>query len=149
MTAPRSRHRSLSGFTLVELMIVVVILGILAAIVVPVFFNATREARVKATLTELSKLRRHIEVYRIRHAGSPPAITDGDGTWGQIVGPDHLNAPPTNSYVGGAVSRTIIIRDTPDDAFPTTPTYGWIYSPSLDEVWPAGFSPSDEPYPEN
>jgi general secretion pathway protein G len=144
---PTSSTRARTAFTLVEILIVVVILGIMAAMVIPQFARAAQESSVTATQTELSKIRRHLEMYRIRHADRSPEILEGDGTWGQLVGPDHLQGPPTNAYVGGAAARTIIFRDTPDTAFPEVPTYGWIYSAANDEIWAAGFDGQDQPLP--
>lgn len=140
-------RRLTQAFTLVEILIVVVILGILAAIVIPSFAKSAQESTVTATYTDLQKLRRHIEVYRIRHASALPDVTEGSGTWGQIVGPDHLQGPPVNSYVGGPGARTIAFGAAPDTAYPASPDYGWIYDPYTGQVWAAGFSAEDQPLP--
>ena len=57
------------GFTLVEILIVVVILGILAAIVIPQFTSASTEARESALKSDLQALRSQIELYKIQHLG--------------------------------------------------------------------------------
>uniref|UniRef100_UPI003299E363 type II secretion system protein n=1 Tax=Salmonella enterica TaxID=28901 RepID=UPI003299E363 len=57
------RNRRIRGFTLVEILIVVVILGILAGIVVSLFGGATSEAQREVTFSELQKLRRHVGVF--------------------------------------------------------------------------------------
>ncbi len=62
------------GFTLVEILIVVVILGILAAIVVPQFTQASTEAKVSSSLSSLQSLRSQIELYRIQHNDNPPTL---------------------------------------------------------------------------
>jgi general secretion pathway protein G len=59
--------RAKSGFTLVEILIVVVILGILAAIVIPQFTNASQEARESALVSDLQSVRSQIELYKIQH----------------------------------------------------------------------------------
>ena len=46
-----------AGFTLVEILIVVIILGILAAIVIPQFTNASQDARESSLLSQLQTLR--------------------------------------------------------------------------------------------
>ncbi len=59
--------RGNKGFTLVEILIVVVILGILAAIVIPQFTNASTEAKKSALMGELQTMRSQIELYKIQH----------------------------------------------------------------------------------
>ena len=61
-----------SGFTLVEILIVVVILGILAAIVIPQFTEASTEAKLSSLCTDLQTLRSQIELYKIQHNDIPP-----------------------------------------------------------------------------
>lgn len=137
---PRAR-----AFTLIEILVVVVILGILAAIIVPQVTRATEESAETATYNELQKIRRHLEVFRIRNNGNFPAVVAGDGTWGQIIGPDHLGAAPVNAWVGGRASRVIVIGAAPDAAYQTT--HGWIYDPATGAVWAGSFDAFDEPIP--
>ncbi len=63
------------GFTLVEILIVVVILGILAAIVIPQFTDASTEARVAALASDLQTVRSQIELYKIQHLDQLPPTT--------------------------------------------------------------------------
>jgi general secretion pathway protein G len=63
------------GFTLVEILVVVVLLGILAAIVVPQFTNASNESRTSALLTDLHRIRSQIELYKCQHNDQLPAAT--------------------------------------------------------------------------
>ena len=62
------------SFTLVELLIVVVILGILAAIIIPQFTNTTADAKLNALTTDLELVRRQIQVYQVEHNGALPAF---------------------------------------------------------------------------
>ncbi|MHC4456478.1 MAG: prepilin-type N-terminal cleavage/methylation domain-containing protein [Planctomycetota bacterium] len=59
--------RAKSGFTLVEILIVVVILGILAAIVIPQFTGASTEAKESALVSDLQSIRSQVELYKIQH----------------------------------------------------------------------------------
>lgn len=59
--------RAKSGFTLVEILIVVVILGILAAIVIPQFTGASTEAKESSLRSNLQAMRSQIELYKIQH----------------------------------------------------------------------------------
>ncbi|MDI6447769.1 type II secretion system protein [Anaerobaca lacustris] len=61
------------GFTLVEILIVVVILGILAAIVVPQFTQASTEAKTNSLCSNLQSMRSQIELYKVQHNDTAPA----------------------------------------------------------------------------
>ena len=75
----RERARDPRGFTLVELLIVVVILGILAAIVIPQFASSTQDARVAALDTSLSNVRAVVDLYFQQHDEYPSRNIDGAG----------------------------------------------------------------------
>jgi general secretion pathway protein G len=62
-----SEMKAKSGFTLVEILIVVVILGILAAIVIPQFTEASTEAKLSSLVSDLQTIRSQIELYKIQH----------------------------------------------------------------------------------
>lgn len=137
--------RAHNAFTLVEILIVVVILGILAAIVVPNFTNAAQDARQETTVHELEKLRRAIDVHRARNSGGLPAVTAGNGTWGVIIGPEYIKAAPINQWVGGANGDVIVLGNAPDGAYQTT--HGWIYNPATGDIWAGSFDANDNPLP--
>src|SRR3989440_13021439 len=97
-----------SGFTLVEHLIVVIILGILAAIVIPQFTNASQDARESSLLSQLQTLRSQIELYKLQHKDVLPDLvtnwnpmttkTDIDGN--ASVNPNdfgpYMQSAPTN-----------------------------------------------------
>jgi len=66
--------RAKSGFTLVEILIVVVILGILAAIVIPQFTEASTEAKESRLVSDLQMMRSQIELYKIQHNDRLPGV---------------------------------------------------------------------------
>jgi general secretion pathway protein G len=66
--------RAKRGFTLVEILIVVVILGILAAIVVPQFTQASTEAKYNSLCSNLQSMRSQIELYKVQHNDIAPAL---------------------------------------------------------------------------
>jgi general secretion pathway protein G len=146
------------AFTLVEILIVIVILGILAAISIPQFAGASTEAQSNATFDALQKVRRAVGVYQVRHGGTPPPIVAGDGSvdpvtglscWGELVGNsgDYMLGIPVNQWVSGANARRVVVVDNavPDAVFHTD--YGWIYDPVNGQVWAASFDADDQPLP--
>jgi len=104
--------RAKNGFTLVEILIVVVILGILAAIVIPQFTEASTEAKLATLRCDLQTLRSQIEMYKIQHNDIPPGLasfedqmtgyTDIDGIVQGAADPNtygpYLQQIPTNPF---------------------------------------------------
>ena len=68
--------RSQKGFTLVELMIVVLILGALAAIAIPRIMGGAQTARISACETNVDMLNSQIELYFANEGTWPTALTD-------------------------------------------------------------------------
>lgn len=60
-----------AGFTLAEILIVVVILGILAGFVLPRFFGKTEEARITAARTQIASLATALRSYNMDHGRFP------------------------------------------------------------------------------
>lgn len=74
------------GFTLVELLIVVIILALLAAIVVPQFASTTEDAKVSSLDTTLTNVRSAIDLYYQQHASYPSATIASGGTCAGTAG---------------------------------------------------------------
>ncbi|OAT79869.1 prepilin-type N-terminal cleavage/methylation domain-containing protein [Desulfotomaculum copahuensis] len=68
--------RSEQGFTLVELMVVVIILGVLAAIAVPQFTKNAETAREKAAVSSLQNMKSAIDVWIAQNGGQVPVATN-------------------------------------------------------------------------
>jgi type II secretion system protein G len=102
MTYP-SNHRT--AFTLIEILIVVVILGILAAVVIPQFTNAADDASVSSARTQLQTMRSQIELYRVQNGAYPTANganasgdEDGNGVqdqWDDLIAGSYMRSSPT------------------------------------------------------
>ena len=73
---PARRSRRNGGFTLVELLLVLVILGILAAIVIPKFSGRTEQAQLTAAHTQISTFGTALNAYEIDN-GRYPSGQDG------------------------------------------------------------------------
>jgi len=77
--------RKIKGFTLIELMIVVIILGILSAIVIPSFRSSAAETKESSLRSDLGVIRTAIEQYRIQHEGVWPGTVNGQTSWDNFV----------------------------------------------------------------
>lgn len=80
--------RSKKGFTLVELMVVVIILGILVAIAIPIYNNVTGDAQKKACAANERTLEGAVAMYQAANGGEMPDNLD------ELV-PDFIEAVPT------------------------------------------------------
>ncbi len=88
------------GFTLIEILIVVIILGILAAIVIPQFGAAGEDARKANVKTQLQTIRSQVQLYKAQHGDQlPDLITSWDAlttttTYGsKTLGPYMIQTP--------------------------------------------------------
>jgi general secretion pathway protein G len=143
-----------SGFTLVEILIVVIILGILAAIVIPQFTNASQDARKSSLVSQLQTSRSQIELYRLQHLDKDPTGLTGAGTtvgataWAEMVvktdadqtlnvnglfGP-YFNAAPTNP-LNGSADVLIVTSDVTLGGNSGATTEGWIYNKTDGKIW--------------
>ena len=73
---PRSPRSSQAGFTLVELMLVLVILGILAGLVLPKFAGRTEQAKNTAAVTQISTFKTALGAYEV-DTGAYPSTQAG------------------------------------------------------------------------
>ena len=157
----RGRRRVARGFTLVEILIVVVILGILATIVVPQMSGASKEARENSLKDDLRYLRIQLQVFKAQHAdlapgypGGVPSATPTEAAFLQQMTmysneKGATNATATSVYklgpyvshmpdnpINGLSSIKMIDNATPLPAPNPAEeqTYGWIYKPATQEI---------------
>jgi len=148
------------AFTLVEILIVVVLLGVLAAIVIPAFGNGAMHARQSSLSQELRILQRVILVYKGQHMEAEPGYPNGQtsavpteqtfldqvllssnmsgetaavGTPGYNRGP-YLSKIPANPING----KNTVEMLTNAQGFPETAddSHGWIYKAATGEIRP-------------
>ena len=102
-----SRPKSRRGFTLIEILIVVVILGILAAIVIPQFTDAAQDASASSARSQLQTMRSQIELYRVQNSGQIPA-----DPWTQLIANGYVRSAPNwpagfqEAYTSGVLTLT-------------------------------------------
>jgi general secretion pathway protein G len=65
------RHAASRGFTLIELMVVLVIIGLLAALIVPNVLDRADDARLTAARTDVSNIMQSLKLYRLDNQRYP------------------------------------------------------------------------------
>jgi general secretion pathway protein G len=150
------------GFTLIELMIVVSILGILAAIVLPEFQNHQQQARQTAAKDVLKTVRGQIELYKLQHNGRAPGYGGPTGTslvsantlsftyqfvgTSTLTGISTISRTPAGSYVCGPYLNKMPVnpfntlstfKDVPSGtefSAAADNTTGWLYKRETAEI---------------
>ncbi len=87
---PKARLRS-GGFTLIELMVVLVIIGVLAALIVPNVLNRADDARVTAARTDVNNLMQALKLYKLDNQRFP---SGEQGLQSLVARPSVGSAPP-------------------------------------------------------
>jgi general secretion pathway protein G len=152
MTVVRRTRKG--GFTLVEILIVVIILGILAAIVIPQFTSASQDARKNSLVSQLQTLRSQIELYKLQHLDQLPSTLIAGGNsaavWNQFVnktdasgatgvttafpfGP-YLQAPPTNP-LNGSIFVGAVAADVLGGAANASGSVGFVINNVNGKIW--------------
>lgn len=124
----RRVHRA---FTLVEILIVVVILGILAAVVVPQFVNASDDAQAGNVDTQLQTLRTQIQLFAAQPGNDWPAQAT---LWTDLINAELIQDEPVNPRTGVS---TVIAGDAAAAEADTTD--GWTYDENTGELWANGY----------
>ncbi len=93
-------HRA-RGFTLIEIMVVVVIMGVLAALVVPRLMGRTDDARILAAKQDIATLMQALKLYRLDNQRYP---TTEQGLQALVTRPAMAPVPP-NWKTGGYLDR--------------------------------------------
>ena len=146
------------GFTLVEILIVVVLLGILALVIIPMVSGSVMSARESALAHDLQMLRRYVLIYKSQHLEVAPGYPNGDttqmpteqafidqmilssnaggqtapvGTPGFDRGP-YLMRPPVNALNKKGTFQ--VLGDAQNFPANADDSHGWVYKPATAEI---------------
>ncbi len=117
------------AFTLVELVVVIMILGILAGVAAPKLFSTAGDATDNGLRQTLSIVRDAIELYAAQNGGALPACTGdgtGSGNFHELLAP-YLRGDFPNCPVG-AMNNLVTPSTAADPAGVASPANGWIFS---------------------
>ncbi len=142
----RKPRRARRGFTLVEILIVVIILGILAAIVIPQFTNASTQARQSNLSTQLQSLQQTIALYQLQHNNQlPTLLTTG---WTQLTEYTDINgnvsATTSSTYAYGPYLNTTPVNPLTASANASTiaadpsSSPGWVFNATTGKIYATG-----------
>lgn len=126
------------GFTLVEVLIVVVIMAVLAATIIPQFTDSTKDAKESTGKFNLHALRGQLELYKAHHSGAYPDVlskltvktnVDHTTTGTPTLGP-YCHEIPDDSVTGSSA----VAASAADPIAVTGTTGGWIYNAATGEI---------------
>jgi len=141
MTHHQPMHAVSRAFTLVEILIVVVILGILAAMVVPQFANASQSAQTSSMKSSLQVIRAQIEIYHAQHNSTYPSLADLNAAWNVLT--SRTDALGNVGTVDGVHTLGPYIKKMPLNPFEDSATVadtaaagvGWVYDENTGRVY--------------
>ncbi len=114
--------RNQRGLTLIEILIVVILMGIIAAVAVPRFTSATKDAKENTLDTNVGALRNAIELYASEHTGRYPGMyKETDGTTATTT--DALAATAFVAQLSNYSDANGKISATKDSSYPFGPYF--------------------------
>ncbi len=133
----RRFQRTLHGFTLVELMIVIAIIGILAAVAIPRFGQMIERSKEGQTKGSLSGLKAAVIIYYGDQHGVWPSTLSSFPNYSFSQYLDNVNPVKVTGYfVPGAISPSgAEVSMTTVASVPAASGVGWLYDSTLGEVY--------------
>lgn len=140
------KNKRRSGFTLVEVLIVVVIMAILAAAIIPQFSDSSNDAKLGTAEFNWHTLKSQIEMYKAQHDGAVPTTLENltkktnaagttDTSEGNLVFGPYVQELPANPW-----NNSNTVTESAGETAPTaySDSVGWYYDTTSGNVWCAG-----------
>jgi len=123
------------GFTLVELVIIIVILGLIGAVAIPKYYNMVTKAKESAAKGALGGMRSAISIFYANEALNEP---EGVPAWPtlvelQTVGTVMAQSLPKNPYAADATAADIVAGLVKGDL--VVDPAGWAYLAASGDIW--------------
>ena len=134
---PRTRRNRRGGFSLIELVIVIAILGILAAVAIPKFIDFTGDAKQAATKGGLGTVRSAIANFYGWTATPSGGSSARWPTLAELTDESTVlqTAVPDNPYSSGATPNAVIAGTTKGTPETAGTTGGWCYLSTTGQLW--------------
>ncbi len=120
--------RNRKAFTLVELVVVVLIIGIIAAVAAPRMFDTASDARQNSTRQSLVVLRSAIELYNAKNNGYPTAAAL------KTACKDYLKGPFPAIQIGANQNDTVVASTQNPISTPEAGGAGWVYNQTTGNI---------------
>ncbi len=156
--------KSRRGFTLIELMIVIIVIAILALIVIPKLANASRKAKEAAMRANVLAIRNAVSEFELNYSCNPTKLedltkvkadatvsgVDSDGVTvdvdatGKYAGPTLreqgglAGGIPKNPFITSATAEVAGLAGPTAATTPSTAAH-WVYDKATGKVWPNSF----------
>jgi prepilin-type N-terminal cleavage/methylation domain-containing protein len=132
------------GFTLIEVLIVVLVMAVLAAAIIPQFTHSTTDAKLSSLKFNLRTLRTQLELYRNHHEGNSPSATLAEmmketdakgniGTGANFPYGPYMDKIPVNAFTNSSTITSI--SASPATAADVTGSGGWLFNATTGEIW--------------
>lgn len=128
-----------AGFTLIELMVVMIAIGLIASVVIPQFTTATQDAMAGNLKSQLRSLQNQIEMFAARNAGASPfSLTVAN--WGSLKAAGFIKTDPVNPAFTAGDKTGVSVATVAGTRGSTTTA--WVWNNAESTIYASNFNES-------